>query len=114
MKNLRQPPHESRVIRHNFAAAIVSGKALVFAGGVGFAQDTYIAGEDGALVIGGVVEVDKISAETWVAGEKIYYVTATDDFSNVAAGNTLAGFTLAAAAATVVKAKIYVFELPGA
>ena len=114
MKKMIIPAHESRIIEHVPGAAVLSGAVVLIAGGVGFANDAIASGKKGGVVIGGQHGVTKITGVTIVAGEKAYYITATDNFTNVAGGNTLAGFWLAAQASGDLVGRIYLFEPPGA
>ncbi len=47
------------------------------------------------------VLVQRIAAQTWKAGEALYYVAATDDVSNVAGADILIGYATEAVAAAV-------------
>ncbi len=113
MKTARRSPCDARIVQMTATAARTSGDGVVIAGGVGMQQDTTANGAVGVVWIGGQHAVDKVSAQAWAEGVKIYLDTAAALFTTVAGGNTLAGFATKVAANPSSKGEVYIFEPPG-
>jgi predicted RecA/RadA family phage recombinase len=55
----------------------------------------------------GVFEVDKVAAQAWAEGDKIYWDNAAALFTTVAGGNTLVGVAVETAANPTSTGKVY-------
>ncbi len=114
MKTLKQPPHPSQMVEHIALAAIVSGAVVLIAGGVGIAQDTVAIGKTVAVAIGGQLRATPvIAAQAWTLGAKIYWDATPGEFTNISAGNTLAGWAYRARASGDTEGFIVLLAPPG-
>ncbi|MES0027965.1 DUF2190 family protein [Mesorhizobium sp. M0040] len=95
MKNYIQPGH---VLTIPAAAVTVSGDVVVAGSIVGIAAGAAAIGDDLDLALGGVYELPKVSALAIAVGDKVYFDAATKLVNKTAAGNTLLGVVVAAAA----------------
>ncbi|QPC87138.1 DUF2190 family protein [Mesorhizobium sp. NBSH29] len=94
MKNFIQP---GKVMPFVATANVVAGQCLAFGDIVGISANTTAIGETVQLNIGGVYEVDKVEAQAWTVGQKLYRVTASGLISSVATSATACGVAAEAA-----------------
>lgn len=79
-------------------AAVASGDVVVIGGLVGIAAGSAASGADLDLVTEGVFTLSKVSALAIAIGDSLYYDSATKLVNKTAAGNTLIGKAVTAAA----------------
>lgn len=95
MKNYIQPGH---VLTIPAAAVTASGEVVVAGSIVGIAAGSAAIGADLDICLGGVYELPKVDALAIAAGDKVYFDAVTKLVNKTAAGNTLLGVAVAAAA----------------
>lgn len=95
---------------------IARDQYLEYGGGVAIAQDAIAVAATGPVKKGPGfrAEVDKVSAQAWTAGEKIYLDAGNQLFTTVSTDNTLAGVAAAAAANPSSTGIVEFAALPGA
>ena len=114
MKTLRRAPADSEIVPMTATAARTAGDPVVVAGGVGIQVDTVANGAIGAVMVGGQHLVNKLPAQAWTEGAKIYLdISGTVEFTTVSAGNTLAGFATKAAANPSSQGEVHLNPPPG-
>lgn len=100
MKRLLRPPADAAVFQYTTTPALASGDFVVLGTslGVAVALNAIAAGGTGPVAIAGQVRVTKVAGQAWAVGDRVYLVAGTQTFNRTAAGNTLAGMAIAAAA----------------
>lgn len=89
---------EGEVIDYTPGSAVAAGAVVVIGTvGIGIAQNAVAANTRGSLIVEGVIEHAKASGAITL-GAKVYYDATNNVLTTTAAGNTLAGFAIAAAA----------------
>jgi len=80
------------------AGGVVSGALVRINSLIGVAATDAAAGETFALMLGGVHELAKTSAQAWAVGEPVYAIAGTNVLTNAAGtGNYLVGVAAAVA-----------------
>lgn len=74
-----------------------SGKVTIIGSLIGVASLTALVGAPSVLQPRGVFGLDKVSAQAWTVGAKIYWDSAAGLATTVSAGNTLIGIAVAVA-----------------
>lgn len=77
---------------------VSSGGGLLVGALVGIAQIDALQNAQVQVAIEGVWEVDKVDAQAWAEGEKVYWDDSAKNFTTTSSGNTLAGVAAEAAA----------------
>ena len=95
MKNYKQ---DGRVLTLAAPYALLSGAGALVGSIFGVAQTDAANGADVALVVEGVVELNKTSALAIVVGDKVYWDNAAKEVNKTASGNTAIGYAIKAAA----------------
>jgi len=72
-------------------ADIASGGVVVMGSEIGVAVDTIIDGNPGAVEVSGLHELAAKSADTWDAGDPIYWDATEEELTDTSTDNTLAG-----------------------
>src|SRR5262245_3246699 len=81
------------------AGGVISGNGYLIGSALGIAQNTVAAAVRTTFFVGpGVVVVNKVSAQAWTEGLKIYWVNTAFNFTSTVGTNTLVGYAAAAAA----------------
>lgn len=79
-------------------AAVLSGAGVLVGSMFGVANGDAVSGNDVTIVRKGIFQLNKLSAQAWTLGAKIYWNDTAKECTTVATGNTLIGFAAAAAA----------------
>lgn len=74
------------------AVAVASGEPMLKNAAFGVANNSAAIGEEFGLVLRGVFELDKVSAEAWAKCEKLYWDDTAKLVTTVDTDNTLIGF----------------------
>lgn len=85
------------VIDYTPGANVANGKMVVIGVRVGIALAAIAANTTGPLAVAGVFNYAKLSTDTPAQGALLYYDSANDRLTTTSAGNTLAGYAVAAA-----------------
>lgn len=80
------------------AADVATGAGVLAGKMFGIASDSVTSGSDVTIVRKGVFVVNKISAQAWTVGAKVYWDDTAKEFTTVATSNTLIGCAVLAAA----------------
>lgn len=88
------------------SGGVVSGGTYVIGDWTGVAQTTQAEGELVALVLVGVVQVDKATGQSWAQGAKLYWDNTAKNYTTTATANMLAGRVAKAAQAGDVTGRI--------
>lgn len=83
---------DGEILQHTPASAVVSGQPIVLVNRVGIAMQDIAADETGSVLMEGVVQVNKVSAQAWAQGDPIFWDAGNSLFTTVATGNIIAGF----------------------
>lgn len=89
---------EGKILNYTAGGTILSGAPVVFGNRVGIAMQKMVSGEIGAILIEGVVEINKVSAQAWAVGDVIFWDAAASLFTTVGTANTIAGYASETAA----------------
>lgn len=95
MKNFVQP---GDVIEIKAAAALTSGDGVKLGALFGVATKTVLINEQVNVQVTGVVDIAKVSAQAWVAGDRIYWDDTAKKADKTATVGQLIGVATAAAA----------------
>lgn len=79
------------------AAAVLSGAGVLVGKLFGIAAGNAAIGEDVTIEREGVFVVNKLEAQAWAVGAKVYWNDTAKEFTTVATGNTLVGCAVVAA-----------------
>lgn len=98
----------SRQLKAVMAAAVVAHDPVILPSGlVAIATNSAEAGAEN--VYNYEVEclvVDKVAAQSWTGGEKVYWNAAAENFTTAASGNVLCGYVIQPAASADVRGQI--------
>lgn len=83
---------DGEILQHTPASAVVSGQPIALVNRVGIAMQDIAANETGAVLMEGVVQVNKVSAQAWLQGEPIFWDPIASLFTNVGTANIIAGY----------------------
>ena len=86
--------------------AVISGGGLLVGSIFGVAATDAIEGEAVEACLVGVVDLAKAAAQAWSPGDKVYWADADKNVTMTAAGNTLIGVAVAAAAADAATGRV--------
>lgn len=89
---------EGKILNYTAGGTILSGAPVVFGNRIGIAMQNMVSGDVGAILVEGVVEINKVSAQAWVVGDVIFWDASASLFTNVGTANTIAGYAAEAAA----------------
>lgn len=78
-------------------AAVTSGSGVKVGSIVGIATADAASGADVEVLLVGVVDVAKASAEAWTVGALVYWDDTAGNFTTTSTSNTLAGVAVAVA-----------------
>lgn len=94
MKNFVQP---GAVISVTAVAAVASGGGVLIGSLFGFATNAAAIGEPVEIAVTGVYDADKIAAQAWAQGVRVYWDAAEGKVTSTAGGNKLIGVSIEAA-----------------
>lgn len=96
------------VIDHTPGSDVAAGAIVVMGVRVGVALAAIAANAAGAVQVSGVFELPKLSTDVIAQGALVYWDTTPGEMTTTSAGNTLAGYAVAAAGngTTTVKVKL--------
>lgn len=103
MKNFIQ---EGEVITITAGATITSGSGVLVGAMVGVAVKDAVSGDSLAVRLKGVFELPKTSGDNIAVGAAVYWNNTAKEITSTSAGNTAAGYAMAAAGAGVTKISV--------
>lgn len=94
------------VLDYTPGTAVASGKMVAIGVRVGIALAAIAANATGPLAVRGVFTYAKLSTDNMAQGALVYYDAGNDRLTLTSAGNTLAGYATAAAAAATTSVNV--------
>lgn len=95
MKNFVQSGH---LVDWTADATILSGQVIKAGSLIGVASNGGVSGDVIPLMVGGIYDYAKNSAEAWAFGDTVYWDDTNKVFTKTSSGNTKAGVAVAVAA----------------